>query len=580
MPLQKGSSKETISHNIAEMVKAGHPQKQAVAAAYHEAGETKDGAEELTMEAARDLLSKLEIDLDADAELKTALEGVLGIGDESLTYEEEAMPNSDCTLDVNALAQVCGVGDSEYLMMMGTLNEAKRDIKTRVRVGDRGRIEMADRNEFYAPGELGKSRSLTPEGYLLCKDVAIARTGEQVYGVAELTDQKTGKPVVEPGPDGIIIVGREPEEVFRDETMASFEGKSVTVEHPNQFVTPETVKQLEVGTVHNVHRGVGIDDEFLMADLLIKDPAAIAHVNKDLPELSCGYDSEYKQTEAGRATQHDIIGNHVALVDRGRAGPRVAIKDHQPKEISMSKINVIDKLMNVLKAVKTKDQAALDKALTADEEGDGPSGAETFGNMDAKFKDWMDAADKRMKDWMDAKDAEFKKKGEEEEEAKKKGEGETKSEDAIISAETLGKNPEMLGRVWVGDSVAPLVKEILTRAEVLSPGITIPTADAVSQKGLKNFMLTALARAATTDAGKEAIAAFVPAGERLEAMDGQTLRQVFNGAAEVMRVKNNSAFRPTSVKTVDFGKPVSPEDINQANADFWANGGKRVTGKK
>jgi hypothetical protein len=33
MPLKKGKSKKVISSNIREMIRAGHPQKQAVAAA-------------------------------------------------------------------------------------------------------------------------------------------------------------------------------------------------------------------------------------------------------------------------------------------------------------------------------------------------------------------------------------------------------------------------------------------------------------------------------------------------------------------------------------------------------------------
>jgi len=41
MPLKKGSSKKTISKNIREMMHSGHPQKQAIAAAYATARKSK-----------------------------------------------------------------------------------------------------------------------------------------------------------------------------------------------------------------------------------------------------------------------------------------------------------------------------------------------------------------------------------------------------------------------------------------------------------------------------------------------------------------------------------------------------------
>lgn len=41
MPLKKGSSKKTVSSNIAELVRSGRDPKQAAAIAYNEAGKAK-----------------------------------------------------------------------------------------------------------------------------------------------------------------------------------------------------------------------------------------------------------------------------------------------------------------------------------------------------------------------------------------------------------------------------------------------------------------------------------------------------------------------------------------------------------
>lgn len=41
MPLKPGKSKKTIEQNIREMIHAGHPTNQAVAAAYAKAGKSR-----------------------------------------------------------------------------------------------------------------------------------------------------------------------------------------------------------------------------------------------------------------------------------------------------------------------------------------------------------------------------------------------------------------------------------------------------------------------------------------------------------------------------------------------------------
>lgn len=192
---------------------------------------------------------------------------------------------------------------------------------------------------FYTTERLGPNRSLTPEGYLLIKDVPLARTGTQVYGPGEVP--------VEPGPDGRILIERDPEEVFRPETVASFNLKPLVNDHPTEDVVPGNWRDLAIGVVHDPRRGEGLMDDFMVGDVLVTCPDAIEAIKANrLREISCGYDADYTQTGPGRGKQHNIIGNHVALVEAGRCGPRCAIGDtvrKDPGDLRLSRgLTVVD----------------------------------------------------------------------------------------------------------------------------------------------------------------------------------------------------------------------------------------------
>jgi uncharacterized protein len=203
--------------------------------------------------------------------------------------------------------------------------------------------------KFLCPTKLSENISETPEGYLLCKGVAIARTGVMEYG--------EGETPLEVGDDGIVYVSRTAEELFCPRAIASFEGKSLTVRHPEQFVDPYNWKELTKGTMHNVRRSEELDEdgeEVLLADVLVTEAFAITLVKNGLREVSCGYEAEYEQTGKGKGKQSNIVGNHLALVEEGRAGSSYAIRDHNRK------VNMKEKLKQLLQLVsrgKTVDQA-------------------------------------------------------------------------------------------------------------------------------------------------------------------------------------------------------------------------------
>ena len=126
-----------------------------------------------------------------------------------------------------------------------------------------------------------------PEGYLLCLNVPVARSGTQEYLPAELGLPAGTEAASE---DGLIPVLRPEEEVFSRECMSSFEGMPVTNDHPPDGVTAENIRRLQMGHAHNIRRGVGDESDLLLADLLITDPRLIELIlHQGKREISCGY---------------------------------------------------------------------------------------------------------------------------------------------------------------------------------------------------------------------------------------------------------------------------------------------------
>jgi hypothetical protein len=185
--------------------------------------------------------------------------------------------------------------------------------------GSRRTIRFRDL-DFLTTEQLGPQQSLTPEGFLCIRSVPLARCGPQLYSDQEIPLQGDAS--------GRIVVDRLPADVFDPQTIASLQGKPVTLDHPDDDVSPENYSDLAVGHVLNPRRGTGVLDNLLLGDLIVTDPQAIKAIrSKQLREVSVGYRANYVETGVGRGRQQNIVCNHVALVADGRCGPACRIGD-------------------------------------------------------------------------------------------------------------------------------------------------------------------------------------------------------------------------------------------------------------
>lgn len=182
-------------------------------------------------------------------------------------------------------------------------------------------------------------REYTDEGFLKVP-ARISRTGIQEYLAVEmgLTDRD---------PKDIVRVYRPEDEVFTDESLTSFANKPVTNNHPPELVNSRNSRQYSVGmSGPEVTR----DGMFAKTVLHVTDEDAIKNIESGKVELSNGYTADIEWTEGVTpdgeqydAIQRNIKGNHIAIVERGRAGPACRVADNLPNsgdEVTMAKITI------------------------------------------------------------------------------------------------------------------------------------------------------------------------------------------------------------------------------------------------
>jgi len=455
---------------------------------------------------------------------------------------------------------------------------------------------------YYITEQLSEHIGETPEGFLLCKDVPLTRTGVFEYTASEVP--------VEASLDGMVKIQRDDDEVFAQNTIASFEGKPVTINHPEGMVTPENWSELAHGVVQNVRRGDGEQADLLLGDLLITTKKGIELVKSGLREVSCGYDAQYEQIEKGKGKQREIIGNHVALVTKGRAGNRCTIQDSGDKENTITTKEDIYKMKakDLFKRIFPKSRFA--DAL-ADEDLGEPAPVEGMDDVEkaqqaaaeakASAEQAVEAAQQAAEAAKQASEAK------EVEEPPVEENIEDESPDLAAVIERLDKLEALVQELIrieteegheelpAGDAEGEEGKEkdleevqddegeekeegweeefndVASNAEIIDPDIVVtpPKTKDAAPRQIKRIKMVALKSAMTSD--NAPIVNKLLNGKQLETLKPEELDVVFHTASKMIAKVRDSKVQKSTVDAKSYFKGISSEieKINKANKNFW-----------
>jgi len=354
MPLKSGSSNKVISENIAEMVKAGHSQARAVAAAYNNARKShgidakgdgnpdNDHQRDLQEEPDTKVVSFI-VYTDGDRILwmrrtkdnswgfpgghveegESPIEGAIRESREETAY----VPRTglmEILEDGNVHLFHCNDGEFEPALndehdafIWAPMDDAPEPLFPKI----------ADQTEEIEEAAAMDRREYDLNGWFEVKDNPLSSVGVYSYG---------GKSIGgDADPDRMYRVYRPAEELATEECIQSFRllpwiDNHVMLGSEDAGLTPAEQK----GVQGVIGEDVTFDGETLRGNIKVFSEAMSNLIANGKKELSCGYRCRYEKSsgtfngEPYDYVQRDIRGNHLALVENGRMGPKVAVLDH------------------------------------------------------------------------------------------------------------------------------------------------------------------------------------------------------------------------------------------------------------
>lgn len=171
------------------------------------------------------------------------------------------------------------------------------------------------------------TRRIQDTGQMLAEG-AIARVGILSYRAKDLAGLFGDR-----DPDSVVRVAQLSDDLFAPDTLEKFRSAPITIKHPVEDVNTYNMKDLGKGTLEGAPFQDGMH---LSSNMVLNDQEAIDLVNSGVAELSVR--AYYTLVRVDDCAEYDAIRtiksvNHVAIVERGRAGVTCRISDGEDGEV-------------------------------------------------------------------------------------------------------------------------------------------------------------------------------------------------------------------------------------------------------